>query len=174
MVSPLRGTPGRGAHVSTRGGRPPAVCHGRFHRPFVRTVQRVTRAKSTDTMTLAEVTPLTLERPSAPDASSVRRDLEGELEVVAAESLPSRVRQHDARPGAAAASAAARESFPEAYETLPFLVTSDTSALRRSRRPGGTSVQTCVASCRVLELAHEAPRPHDGSMTRRSTVTVRR
>ena len=65
---------------------------------------------------LAEVASLTLPRPAAPDTSSVRRDLEGELMAVAADSRPP-TRQHDARPVAAEASAIARESFPEVNQS---------------------------------------------------------
>ncbi len=72
--------------------------------------------------------PITLPRPAAPDTSSVRRDLEEELTAVAAESRPQRARQHDARPGAAEASAIARESFPEVYTSMPFLMTSGDAA----------------------------------------------
>ena len=53
--------------------------------------------RDADAAALAEVSPLTLPRPAAPDTSSVRRDLEEELTAVAAESLPPRARQHDAR-----------------------------------------------------------------------------
>ena len=41
-----------------------------------------------DATALAEVAPLTLSRPAAPDTSSVRRDLEEELMAVAADSRP--------------------------------------------------------------------------------------
>jgi hypothetical protein len=84
--------------------------------------------RDADAAVLAEVAPLTLPRPAAPDTSSVRRDLEEELTAVAAESRPPRARQHDDRPGAAAASAIARESFPEAYTSMPFLMTSGDAA----------------------------------------------
>jgi hypothetical protein len=80
-----------------------------------------------DANALAEVAPLTLSRPAAPDTSSVRRDLEGELMAVAADSRPP-TRQHDARPGAAAASALARAAFPEAYTAMTFLGTSSDAA----------------------------------------------
>jgi hypothetical protein len=73
--------------------------------------------RDADAAALAEVAPLTLPRPAAPDTSSVRRDLEEELTAVAAESRPQRVRQHDARPVAAEASAIARESFPEVNQS---------------------------------------------------------
>jgi hypothetical protein len=42
--------------------------------------------RDADAAALAEVAPLTLPRPAAPDTSSVRRDLEEELTAVAAES----------------------------------------------------------------------------------------
>ena len=73
--------------------------------------------RDADAADLAEVAPLTLPRPAAPDTSSVRRDLAEELTAVAAESRPQRVRQHDARPVAAEASAIARESFPEVNQS---------------------------------------------------------
>jgi len=84
--------------------------------------------RDADAAALAEVAPLTLPRPAAPDTSSVRRDLEEELTAVAAESRPPRARMHDARPGAAEASAIARESFPEVYTSMPFLMTSNDAA----------------------------------------------
>jgi len=86
------------------------------------------RYADADTTALAEVAPLTLPRPAAPDTSSVRRDLEEELMAVAADSRSPRARQHDARPGAAEASALARASFPEVYTSMPFLRTSNDAA----------------------------------------------
>jgi hypothetical protein len=86
------------------------------------------RYADADATDLSEVAPLTLSRPAAPDTSSVRRDLEEELMAVAAESRPPRARQHDARPGAAEASDIARESFPEAYTSMLFLMTSNDTA----------------------------------------------
>ena len=68
--------------------------------------------RDADAADLAEVAPLTLPRPAAPNTSGVRRDLDEELTAAAAESRPTRARQHDARPGAAEASAIARASFP--------------------------------------------------------------
>ena len=88
------------------------------------------RYADADATALAEVAQLTLSRPAAPDTSSVRRDLEEELMAVAADSRPPRARQHDARPGAAEASALARESFPEVYTSMPFLMTSNDNALQ--------------------------------------------
>ena len=84
--------------------------------------------RDADAAALAEVAPLTLLRLAATDTSSVRRDLEEELTAAAAESRPQRARQHDARPGAAEASAIARESFPEVYTSMPFLMTSGDAA----------------------------------------------
>jgi hypothetical protein len=84
--------------------------------------------RDADADTLGEVAPFTLPRPAAPDTSNVRRDLEEELTAVAAESRPPRARQHDARPGVAEASAIARESFPEVYTSMPFLMTSNDNA----------------------------------------------
>ena len=46
------------------------------------------RYADADTTALAEVAPLTLPRPAAPDTRSVRRDLEEELMAVAADSRP--------------------------------------------------------------------------------------
>ena len=86
------------------------------------------RYADADATDLSEVAPLTLSRPAAPDTSSVRRDLEEELMAVAADSRPPRARQHDARPGAAEASALARKSFPEVYTSMPFLMTSNDAA----------------------------------------------
>jgi len=86
------------------------------------------RYADADATALAEVAPLTRPSPAAPDTSSVRRDLEEELMAVAADPRPPRARQHDARPGAAEASALARKSFPEVYTSMPFLMTSNDAA----------------------------------------------
>ena len=97
------------------------------------------RYADADATALAEVAPLTLSRPAATDTSSVRRDLEEELMAVAADPRPPRARQHDARPGAAEASALARKSFPEVYTSMPFLMTSGDAA--RLRRPNVAAIQ---------------------------------
>ena len=88
------------------------------------------RYADADATALEEMAPLTLSRPAAADSSSVRRDLEEELMAAAADSRPPRARQHDARPGAAEASARARDSFPDAYTAMPFLGISNDATLQ--------------------------------------------
>ena len=100
--------------------------------------------RDADAAVLAEVAPLTLPRPAASDTSSVRRDLEEELTAVVAESRPPRARQHDARPGAAEASAIARESFPEVYTSMPFLMTSGDAARQAQ------ATEECADRWRIL------------------------
>jgi len=86
------------------------------------------RYADADATALAEVAPLTLSRPAAPGTNSIRRDLEEELMAVAEDSRPPRARQHDARPGAAEASARARDSFPDVYTSMAFLGASNDAA----------------------------------------------
>jgi len=114
--------------------------------------------RDADAAALAEVAPLTLPRPAASDTGSVRRDLEEELTAAAAESRPPRARQHDARPGAAEASAIARESFPEAYTSMPFLMTTSNDTARQAQATEERADRWRILSRSDRPRSEEGPR----------------